>query len=153
VYLGYVLAAIIYFIGINLMLHALGQNNLPLIHAGQDVPVQEHTTGVSLLIILTTVVVTVIWSLVSPPVKALSALENASKFAYRYTQLPDDCTAEQRITAAQKMDFWTQQAEATAHRYLEELIDHKDRWSAIIRVAHETRLEDANRQGIPALVS
>src|SRR5699024_11867659 len=56
-------------------------------------------------------------------------------------------------TAAQKMDFWTQQAEATEHRYLEELIDHKDRWSAIIRVAHETRLEDANRQGIPALVS
>ncbi len=51
------------------------------------------------------------------------------------------------------MDFWTQQAEATEHRYLDELIDHKDRWSAIIRVAHETRLEDANRQGIPALVS
>ena len=153
VYLGYGLAAILGFIGIKLMLHALSQNNLPFIYDGQDVPVQEPTTGISLLVILTILVVTIIWSLVSPRGKALKALQNAEKFAYRYTQLPDDCTAEQRRTAAQKMDFWTQQAEATEHRYLEELIDHKDRWSAIIRVAHETRLEDANRQGIPALVS
>src|SRR5699024_12402695 len=123
------------------------------IYDGQEVPVQEPTTGISLLVILTILVVTIIWSLVSPRGKALKALQNAEKFAYRYTQLPDDCTTEQRRTAAQKMDVWTQQAEATEHRYLEELIDHKDRCSAIIRIAHESRLEAANRQGIPALAS
>src|SRR5699024_5346245 len=118
-----------------------------------DVPVQEPTTGISLLVILTILVVTIIWSLVSPRGKALKALQNAEKFAYRYTQLPDACTAEQRRRAAQRMDLWTKQAEAAAAGNLEELIAPKDRWSATLRVAHETPLADANRQGIAALVS
>src|SRR5690625_2023250 len=153
VYLGYGLAAILGFIGIKLMLHALSQNNLPFIYDGQDVPVQEPTTGISLLVILTILVVTIIWSLVSPRGKALKALQNAEKFAYRYTQLPEDAPAEDRKAAAEKMDYWTQQAEQVEHRYLDELIEHKDQWSAIIRIGHETRLEDANRRGIPALTS
>lgn len=46
VYLGYGLAAILGFIGIKLMLHALSQNNLPFIYDGQDVPVAEPSTGI-----------------------------------------------------------------------------------------------------------
>jgi tellurite resistance protein TerC len=153
VYLGYGLAAILGFIGIKLMLHALSQNNLPFIYDGQDVPVHEPSTGTSLLVIIGILIVTIVWSLLSPRGKALRALQNAEKFAHRYTQLPEDAPAEERKAAAEKMDYWTQQAEQVEHRYLDELIEHKDQWSAIIRIGHETRLEDANRRGIPALTS
>ena len=153
VYLGYGLAAILGFIGIKLMLHALSQNNLPFIYDGQDVPVHEPSTGTSLLVIVGILVVTIVWSLLSPRGKALRALQNAEKFAHRYTQLPDDAPVEERAAAGQKMDYWTQRAEEVEHRYLDELIEHKDQWSAIIRIGHETRLEDANRRGIPALTS
>lgn len=153
VYLGYGLAAILGFIGVKLMLHALHQNNLPFINDGEDVPVIEISTGFSLLVIIGILVITIAFSLLSPKGKALRALQNAEKFAHRYTQLPEDATTEQRQEAAEKMDYWTHQAQETEHRYLEELIEHKDQWSAIIRVAHETRLEDANRRGIPALMS
>lgn len=153
VYLGYGLAAILGFIGVKLMLHALSQNNLPFIYDGQDVPVAEPSTGMSLLVIVGILILTIVWSLASPRGKALRALQNAEKFAHRYSQLAEDTSAEERREAAEKMDYWTQQAEATEHRYLEELIKHKDQWSAIIRVAHETRLEDANQRGIPAVTS
>lgn len=153
VYLGYGLAAILGFIGVKLMLHALSQNNLPFIYDGEDVPVAEPSTGISLLVILGILTVTIVWSLASPRGKALRALQNAEKFAHRYSQLPEDTSAQERRDAAQKMDYWTEQAEATEHRYLDELIEHKDQWSAIIRVAHETRLEDANQRGLPAQTS
>lgn len=153
VYLGYGLAAILGFIGVKLMLHALHQNNLPFINDGEDVPVIEISTGFSLLVIIGILITTIAFSLLSPKGKALRALQNAEKFAHRYTLLPEDATVEQRQEAAEKMDFWTHRAQETEHRYLEELIEHKDQWSAIIRLAHETRLEDANRRGIPALMS
>src|SRR5699024_330511 len=98
-------------------------------------------------------IVTIAWSLTSPRGKALRALQNAEKFAHRYSQLHKETSNKDRKEAAEKMDYWTQQAEATEHRYLDELIKHKDQWSAIIRLAHETRLEDANRRGIPAVTS
>lgn len=153
VYLGYGLAAILGFIGVKLMLHALSQNNLPFIYDGQDVPVIEPSTGASLLVIVGILVVTIVWSLASPRGKALRALQNAEKFAHRYTLLDDDAALEERAAAAEKMDYWTQRAEAVEHRYLDELIEHKDQWSAIIRAAHETRLEDANKRGLSALTS
>lgn len=153
VYLGYGLAAILGFIGVKLMLHALSQNNLPFVYDGQDVPVNEPSTSTSLLVIVAILLVTIVWSLASPRGKALRALQNAEKFAHRYTQLPEDSPVEVQKRAAEKMDYWTHQAQEVEHRYLEELIDHKDQWSAIIRTAHETRLEDANRRGIPAMMS
>lgn len=153
VYLGYGLAAILGFIGVKLMLHALGQNNLPFVYDGQDVPVTEPSTGASLLVIVGILIVTIFASLASPRGKALRALQNAEKFAHRYSQLPADTTVEDRKAAAHKMDYWTQQAEEVELRYLDELIDHKDQWSAIIRSGHETRLEDANRRGLPAQIS
>src|SRR5699024_7147064 len=132
VYLGYGLAAILGFIGVKLMLHALSQNNLPFINDGEDVPVLEISTGLSLLVIVGILIVTIAWSLLSSRGEALRALQNAEKFSHRYTQLPADATTEQRQIAAEKMDYWTQAAEQVEHRYLDELIEHKDQWSAII---------------------
>src|SRR5699024_10347139 len=107
VYLGYGLAAILGFIGVTLMLHALHQNNLPFINDGEDVPVIEISTGFSLLVIIGILITTIAFSLLSPKGKALRALQNAEKFAHRYTLLPEDATVEQRQEAAEKMDFWT----------------------------------------------
>ena len=48
VYLGYGLAAILGFIGVKLVLHALHENNVPFINDGEPVEVTEIGTGLSL---------------------------------------------------------------------------------------------------------
>jgi tellurite resistance protein TerC len=60
IYLSYGLAAILGFIGVKLMLHALHENNVPFINAGQPVDVVEISTGLSLSVIIGVLVVTVI---------------------------------------------------------------------------------------------
>ena len=47
IYLSYGLAAILGFIGVKLVLHALHENTLPFINGGQHVPIFEISTGVS----------------------------------------------------------------------------------------------------------
>ncbi len=63
VYLSYGLILILGFIAVKLVLHALHENNLPFINGGQNVPVPEIPTGVSLLVILVVLAVTVAASL------------------------------------------------------------------------------------------
>ena len=59
IYLSYGLAAILAFIGVKLVLHALHENNVPFINDGEPVPVVEISTGLSLSVILGVLVVTV----------------------------------------------------------------------------------------------
>lgn len=66
VHLSYGLAIILGFIGVKLMLHALHENNLPFINGGENLPVPEISTGVSLVVIVSVLVVTVVTSLLSP---------------------------------------------------------------------------------------
>lgn len=153
VYLSYGLATILGFIGVKLVLHALHENNLPFINDGQDVPVQEIPTTVSLLVIVCVLILTVVASLLSPKGKALRALQNAERFAFRYTKLDQDATDAERRRAEELMDRWTQAAETVSQKYREELIEHKDKYSRVIRTAHETRLADAQRKGVRAPVS
>ena len=68
IYLSYGLAAILAFIGVKLILHALHENNVPFINEGQPVNVVEISTGLSLAVIIGVLVVTVIASLISPRV-------------------------------------------------------------------------------------
>jgi tellurite resistance protein TerC len=69
IYLSYDLAAILDFIGVKLILHALHKNNLPFINEAQPFHIPEISTGVSLsviagvLTVTVTVAVTVIASL------------------------------------------------------------------------------------------
>ncbi|MEU4607321.1 TerC/Alx family metal homeostasis membrane protein [Kribbella sp. NPDC023972] len=65
VYLSYGLAAILGFIGVKLILHALHENHLPFVNDGRPVHVPEISTGVSLSAIAGILIVTVIASLVS----------------------------------------------------------------------------------------
>ncbi len=102
IYLSYGLAAILAFIGIKLILHALHENNLPFINEGEPVPVVEISTGLSLSVILGVLTVTVIASLVSPAGKAQTALANARRHATAYldSEYTHDPAERERIFKA-----------------------------------------------------
>ncbi|MBB1030779.1 TerC/Alx family metal homeostasis membrane protein [Dietzia sp. SLG310A2-38A2] len=84
VYLKYGLAAILGFIGVKLILHALHENNLPFINQGEHVDVVEVPTYLSLGVIVAVLVVTVVASLVSPAGKALTVLGNLKRYSHEY---------------------------------------------------------------------
>ncbi|WP_063059764.1 TerC family protein [Nocardia sienata] len=63
VYLSYGLAAILAFIGVKLVLHALHENNLPFVNGGEHVSVPEISTALSLSVILGILVVATVASL------------------------------------------------------------------------------------------
>ncbi|WP_026818959.1 TerC family protein [Arthrobacter castelli] len=84
IYLSYGLAAILAFIGVKLVLHALHENTVPFINDGQPAPVFEITTGLSLSVIVAVLLVTIIASLYSPAGKAQTAVTNARRHAENY---------------------------------------------------------------------
>ncbi|GAA1673915.1 tellurium resistance protein [Citricoccus zhacaiensis] len=147
VYLSYGLSAILGFIGVKLILHALHDNNLPFINGGENVPVVTIETDVSLLVIVGILIVTVLASLYSPKGKALVALQNAEKFSHRYSKLDENASAEERRKAEELMDKWTSAAENVSPHFRDDLIEHKDSYSEIIRTAHETRVATAQAEG------
>jgi tellurite resistance protein TerC len=84
IYLSYGLAAILGFIGVKLILHALHENNLPIINDGQPVDVIEVSTGLSLVVIVGVLVGTTVASLFSRKGKAQTAIANARRHATNY---------------------------------------------------------------------
>lgn len=150
VYLAYGLAAILGFIGVKLILHALHENNLFFINDGQNVPVAEVPTGLSLLVIAGILVVTVVLSLVSPKGRALRALQNAERYSHRYSVLPEDAPEADRRRAEELMDRWTAEADGLDQKWRDRLLEHKDSYSQIIRTAHEARLAKADASGSDA---
>ncbi len=95
IYLSYGLAAILAFIGIKLILHALHENNVPFINDGEPVDVVEISTGVSLSVIVGVLLVTVVASLISPKGRAQNAVANARRHAKQYLDLSYE--ADQRL--------------------------------------------------------
>jgi tellurite resistance protein TerC len=92
IYLSYGLAAVLGFIGVKLILHALHENKLRFINNGETVPVIEISTGLSLGVILGVLGVTVGASMVSPAARAQNAIANARRHATSY--LDSEYTAE-----------------------------------------------------------
>jgi tellurite resistance protein TerC len=84
IYLSYGLAAILGFIGVKLVLHALHENTLPFINGGEHVPVFEISTGLSLTVIVGVLAVTVVASLLSPAGRAHSAIAGSRASAEKY---------------------------------------------------------------------
>ncbi|WP_149204436.1 TerC family protein [Actinotalea subterranea] len=101
IYLSYGLAAILGFIGVKLILHALHENNLPFVNGGEAVPVVEVSTALSLSVIIGVLVVTVLASLLSPAGKAQNALSSARRHATEYLDLEytADLAERERIYA------------------------------------------------------
>ncbi|MGI8457702.1 MAG: TerC family protein [Propionibacteriaceae bacterium] len=99
IFLKYGLAAILAFIGIKLVLHALHENNLPFINDGEHVNVVEISTTLSLSVIIGVLAVTVIASLVSPRGRAQTQIANARRHARAYldADYTTDLAERQRI--------------------------------------------------------
>ncbi|WP_207345224.1 TerC family protein [Arthrobacter sp. E3] len=99
IYLSYGLAAILAFIGVKLVLHALHENNLPFINGSEPVPVFEISTGLSLIVIIGVLTLTIVASLVSKSGKAQTVLNNARRHADNYLDLDytADATERERV--------------------------------------------------------
>ncbi|MGP3956665.1 TerC/Alx family metal homeostasis membrane protein [Nonomuraea sp. 3N208] len=90
IYLAFGLAAILGFIGVKLVLHALHENNVPFINDGEPVPVTEISTGLSLSVIVGVLFVTVIASLTSAKGRAQNAVSAARRHAQAYLEVEHD---------------------------------------------------------------
>ncbi|WP_193046499.1 TerC family protein [Mycolicibacterium baixiangningiae] len=99
IYLAYGLAAILGFIGVKLILHALHENNVPFINDGEPVPVVEVSTSLSLSVIVGVLVVTVAASLFSRKGRAQTAINNARRHATAYldSEYTRDAAERERI--------------------------------------------------------
>jgi tellurite resistance protein TerC len=89
VYLSYGLAAILAFIGVNLLLQALHDNNIPFINGGNPVPVAEVSTTMSLTVIIVILFITTVASLLSPRGRAQNAVAGARRHATEYLDQAD----------------------------------------------------------------
>lgn len=149
IYLGFGLAAVLSFIGVKLILHALHQNSVPFINDGDPVPVTEISTMWSLVAIVAILVVTVVVSLWSPAGRAQTAVAGARRYATRYLDLGYEVhqpvrekTYGQMVTAEQTMAGLP---DKYVHRFraedLSELLERA-------HVVHADRLERI-RAGLP----
>jgi TerC family integral membrane protein len=90
VYLSYGLAAILALIGVKLVLHAMHQNNVPFINGGKPIEVVEIGTGLSLIIIVGVLVITVVGSLLSPKGRAQTYVAAARRHAREFLDIETD---------------------------------------------------------------
>ncbi|USQ79993.1 TerC family protein [Ornithinimicrobium faecis] len=118
IYLSFGLAAILGFIGVKLILHALAENTLPFINDGEHVPVVEVSTGMSLVVIIGVLVITVVASLVSPAGKAKNAVGNARRHATQYLDIGywGDPDAREKSYGALEEEIKTIKALPEKHR-------------------------------------
>ncbi|MEV0287246.1 MULTISPECIES: TerC family protein [unclassified Kribbella] len=84
IYLSFGLAAILAFIGAKLILHALHENNLPFVNDGEHVDVAEISTGLSLVVIMGVLVITVLASLLSTRGRTQTAMAHIRRDAAAY---------------------------------------------------------------------
>jgi tellurite resistance protein TerC len=97
VYLSYGLAAILGFIGVKLILHALHENTVPLINQGNPVAVVEISTGLSLTVIFGVLLGTVVASLTSTWGRAQNVIAAARRHATEYLDVEDDPELREEI--------------------------------------------------------
>jgi tellurite resistance protein TerC len=99
IYLSFGLAAILAFIGAKLILHALHENNLPFVNGGDHVEVIEISTGLSLVVILGVLLITIFASLFSTRGRTQTAMAHIRRDANAYldAEYTDDPGERERI--------------------------------------------------------
>lgn len=143
VYLSYGLAIILGFIGVKLILHALHENNLGFINDGDPVPVVEVETGVSLLVILAILTITVVLSLTSKKGRALRVVQNAARYADQYLSLPRDADPKVREEAGAKFELWWERSRELDDRWVDELTEHRDQYLDKLNRARGRQINEA----------
>jgi tellurite resistance protein TerC len=101
IYLSYGLAAILAFIGVKLILHALHENTIPFINGGEHVDVYEVTVAQSLVVIVGVLAFTIIASLLSKDGKAQHTASQLKHHATDYLELDGATPAERSALYAQ----------------------------------------------------
>lgn len=137
VYLKYGLAIILGFIGVKLILHALHHNTLPFINGGRSVPVEDISTEVSLLVIVATLIVVVVFSLFSAKGKALTTIKAARRQAQRYLDTAFDAEHTLRQRAYRDV-LASERALADMPPKSRELIHDEQGLLDLLDRAHET---------------
>jgi tellurite resistance protein TerC len=103
-YLSYGLAAILAFIGVKLVLHALHENNVPWINDGKPVNAIEFSPLMSLVVISAILTVTILLSLLSPKGKAKAAVARLRQSLAAWQDLnASGAAAAQRAAAYAKL--------------------------------------------------
>ena len=143
IYLSYGLAAILAFIGVKLILHALHENNLPFVNGGQPVEVVEISTGLSLSVILGVLVVTVVASLVSPAGKARTAIGNARRHATSYLDMEYTADPRERERVFRMLVAERDQIVALGPKYKQMVRDEPELMALLARAreSHDRALE------------
>lgn len=135
IFLSYGLAAILGFIGVKLILHALHENNLPFINDGEHVNVVEVSTGVSLGVILGVLFVTVLASMLSPKGKAKNAVSGAKRHATEYLDLNYETDMAERDKIFARMCWEEEQIRKLPEKY-KRLIRNETAFLELLRSAH-----------------
>ncbi len=141
IYLSWGLSLILLFIGIKLMLHALHENTLSFINDGQHVPVVEIGIGISLIVIISILVITVLASLFSPKGRALRIIQKTQDLSEKYLALPKDAPAEERNRISTKIAELTQQFPKISEKHKEELIDSRAKFRKMVDTVHGQQQE------------
>jgi tellurite resistance protein TerC len=135
IFLAYGLAAILGFIGVKLILHALHENNLPFINDGQHVSVVEVSTETSLGVILGVLVITVLGSIFSPKGKAKNAVSGAKRHATEYLDLNYETDMAERDKIFARMCWEEEQIRKLPEKY-KRLIRNETEFLDLLRQAH-----------------
>ncbi|RVX42942.1 tellurite resistance protein TerC [Nonomuraea polychroma] len=134
IYLAIGLAAILGFIGVKLILHALHENNVPFINDGRPVPVTEISTGLSLSVIVGVLVITVIASLTSAKGRAQNAVSAARRHAQAYLEVEHD--PELREELFRKLCHEEEQLKKLPEKYRRR-IREEEKLMALLHKVHE----------------
>jgi tellurite resistance protein TerC len=146
IYLSYGLAAILGFIGVKLILHALHENNLPFINDGEHVNVLEISTGLSLSVIIGVLVVTILASILSPKGKAKNMVSGAKRHATEYTDLNYETDIAERETIFNKMLREEEELRKLPEKY-KRLIRNETEFLDLLRKAHTEHDYALQREG------
>jgi tellurite resistance protein TerC len=144
VYLSYGLSAILAFIGVKLILHALHENNLPFINEGEPVPVIEVSTGLSLTVIIGILVVTIVGSLISPRGRAKAAVANARRDAAAYVEMTYTAFEAERERIYARMLESEQILEELGPKHRDMLREERS-LTDMLEEAHAARIERTGR--------
>ncbi|QNE13723.1 TerC family protein [Pseudarthrobacter sp. NBSH8] len=148
IFLAYGLAAILGFIGVKLILHALHENNLPFINDGEPVNVVEVSTNISLTVILGVLVVTVLASIFSPKGKAKNAVSGAKRHATEYLDLNFETDMAERDKLFARMVREEDQLRNLPEKY-RRLIRNETEFMDLLRKAHTEHDEAQVRAANP----
>src|SRR5690606_22503001 len=139
VYLSIGLAAILGFIGVKLVLHALHENNLPFINDGEPVPVIEISTWTSLVVLVAILMVTVVASLWSPRGKARVAVSALRQKVADYLSLREDAAPVLRRTVFAELVRAQQRVDALEPRF-KAMVRRPDVLQHDLQRAHEAHV-------------